>query len=77
LGPQGRKSENRPPSAGRISEDRKEYEKRLTRHLALLLAKLRQATTTEEKRRLERAIVDFVRGELRGTWLSGPRHKEL
>jgi hypothetical protein len=33
------------------------------------LARLRSAPTADEKHRLERAIIDFVRGELRGTWL--------
>jgi hypothetical protein len=55
---------------GLVSEDRKEYEHRLTQQLERLLARLRAATTAEEKQRLERAIVEFVRGELRGTWLA-------
>jgi hypothetical protein len=58
-------------SVGQVSADRKGHEKRLTQQLERLLARLRAATTTEEKNRLERAIVELVRGELRGTWLEG------
>jgi hypothetical protein len=69
-GPQSPKDETRPNSLGLSREDRKEYEKRLTQELERLLAKLRAATTAEEKQRLEQAIVDLVRGELRGVWLA-------
>ena len=55
---------DRPPS------DAEATAKHATRVLEHMLARLRTATTDEEKRRLERAIVEFVRAELRGTWLS-------
>jgi hypothetical protein len=61
--------ETRPRSAGLVGENPEEYEKRLTLQLERSLAKLRTATTAEEKQRLERAIVELVRVELRCIWL--------
>jgi hypothetical protein len=57
-------------SPSRPDEDREMYEKQVMQELERLLARLRLAPTEKEKHRLEQAIVDFVRGELRGTWLT-------
>jgi hypothetical protein len=58
-----------PPKAQAApADDQDKYEKQLSQQLERLLAQLRAATTANEKERLERAIVDFVREELRGTW---------
>jgi serine/threonine protein kinase/Flp pilus assembly protein TadD len=59
-----------PQSPSRPDEDQEKYEKSVTQELERLLARLRAAPSEREKQRLERAIVDFVRGELRGTWLA-------
>jgi hypothetical protein len=53
-------------------EDRQRYEKQAVQALERLLARLRAANTDQERQRLERAIVEFVRAELRGTWLAVP-----
>jgi hypothetical protein len=51
------------------ADEQDKYEKRLTQELERLLAQLRTTATPKEKERVEQAIVDFVREELRGTWL--------
>jgi hypothetical protein len=57
-----------PKAQATPADDQDKYEKRLSQQLERLLAQLRAATTANEKDRLERAIVDFVREEVRGAW---------
>src|SRR6516225_2219562 len=56
--------EQLPPKAQAApADDQDKHEKRLSQQLERLLAQLGAATTANEKERLERVIVDFVREE--------------
>jgi hypothetical protein len=73
---EGSQERARQPDLGRVEgraeagDDREQNEKALLQALEHLLARLRAAATDREKQRLERAIVELVRAELRGTWLA-------
>jgi hypothetical protein len=62
---------SRPRPASRPDAHAASDEEQATQEVERLLGRLRAAPTENEKRRLERAIVEFVRGELRGTWRAG------